>query len=367
MSIDFDKTKADSACIPMRTVGPIKIIDSTASTFESYVPMATFEAPLWYSSQRGSKACNLAGGIRTVLISDFMTRSVVVEVDQISDLLKLKDSLLGQYSLLEQLVAATGRFVSLKGIDFRFIGRLAYIRISMTTAGASGHNMTTIAAEAVLDWVIKNHKYAKYVSISGNYCTDKKASAVNSILGRGKYVVAEACISASICRDVLKTSPQAIVDLNNKKNLIGSIAAGSLASANAHYANMLLAIYLATGQDAANIVEGSQGITCASLDTAGDGLVFSVTLPNLIVGVVGNGKHIPFVEKNLDIMGCLHKEGDELGAKSRRLAEIIAAAVLCGELSLMAAQTNPGELTKSHIRIERNAKLYGNCGYENRD
>jgi hydroxymethylglutaryl-CoA reductase (NADPH) len=168
--------------------------------------------------------------------------------------------------------------------------------------------------------------------------------------------VAEICIPADICQNVLKTSPQAMVDLNSKKNLVGSIAAGSLASANAHYANMLLAIYLATGQDGANIVEGSQGITCASLDTAGDSLVFSVTLPNLIVGVVGNGKHIPFVKKNLNIMGCLYQEGDEPGAKSRRLAEIIAAAVLCGELSLMAAQTNPGELTKSHIRIERNAK-----------
>jgi hydroxymethylglutaryl-CoA reductase (NADPH) len=120
-------------------------------------------------------------------------------------------------------------------------------------------------------------------------------------------------------------------------------------SANAHYANMLLAFYLATGQDAANLVEGSQGVTMA--EARGDALYFSVSLPSLVVGTVGAGKDLPFVRENLQALGCL--EAREPGANARRLAVIAAATVLCGELSLMAALANPGELVRVHERMER--------------
>ncbi len=114
---------------------------------------------------------------------------------------------------------------------------------------------------------------------------------------------------------------------------------------------MLLAFYLATGQDAANIVEGSQGIVHA--EVRGEDLYFSVTLPNIIVGTVGNGKQLDFVQNNLAMLGCM--EARAPGANARRLAIIAAATVLCGELSLLAAQTNPGELMRSHIQLERSA------------
>ena len=132
---------------------------------------------------------------------------------------------------------------------------------------------------------------------------------------------------------------------------VGSTIAGAIRSANAHYANMLLAFYLATGQDAANIVEGSQGITFA--EEREEGLYFSCTLPHLIVGTVGNGKHLPHVEHNLQQLGC--REERETGDNARRLAGLMAATVLCGELSLLAAQTNPGELMAAHLRLERDA------------
>ena len=125
--------------------------------------------------------------------------------------------------------------------------------------------------------------------------------------------------------------------------------AGGLRSANAHFANMLLGFYLATGQDAANIIEGSQGIVHAEV-REGD-LYFSCTLPNIIVGSVGNGKGLEFVEENLTKLGC--KDSREAGENARRLAAICAATVLCGELSLLAAQTNPGELMEAHLKLER--------------
>jgi hydroxymethylglutaryl-CoA reductase (NADPH) len=112
---------------------------------------------------------------------------------------------------------------------------------------------------------------------------------------------------------------------------------------------MLLGFYLATGQDAANIIEGSQGMVHTELRS--DNLYFTVTLPNIIVGTIGSGKTFDFVRENLRQLGCLEERLP--GQNARRLAVIAAAAVLCGELSLLAAQTNPGELMKSHMKLER--------------
>ena len=209
--------------------------------------------------------------------------------------------------------------------------------------------MATRAADALLAWILEKRPECSYGSISGNYCCDKKPSAVNGILGRGKYVVAEVAIPRRLVERYLHTTPEKIAELNVRKNWVGTTLAGGLRSANAHFANMLLGFYLATGQDAANVVEGSQGFTLA--EARGEELVFSVTLPNLIVGTVGNGKGLPFVEENLRELGCL--EAREPGANARRLALICAATVLCGELSLLAAQTNPGELMAAHLRLER--------------
>jgi len=153
---------------------------------------------------------------------------------------------------------------------------------------------------------------------------------------------------------LLKTTPEAWVDLHIKKDLIGSIVSGGLRSANAHVANMFLGFYLATGQDAANIVEGSQAINHAEVTPEGD-LYFSSTLPNLIVGTVGNGKGLDFVLENLTLLGCANNDAKP-GENARRLACIAGATAFCGELSLLAAQTNPGELMEAHIKLERSHK-----------
>jgi hydroxymethylglutaryl-CoA reductase (NADPH) len=209
--------------------------------------------------------------------------------------------------------------------------------------------MVTLAADRLTEWIRAEFPALAYVSISGNYCTDKKVSAVNGILGRGRSVIAEIDISEAVCRDVLKTTPARVAELNVKKNLVGTMIAGGVRTANAHYANILLAFYLATGQDAANIVEGSQGITFA--EPRGNGLYFSVTIPNIVVGTVGSGKDVPYVRENLEGLGCM--ETRPVGENARRLAAICGATVLCGELSLMAAQTNPGELMRAHTTMER--------------
>lgn len=336
--------------IPMQFIGPVKI-NSKELTGEFNVPMATFETPLWPSCNRGAKVSRLTSGITAIIIKDNMTRSIVLQAPNVNIAQNIVSELDVRFEEIRLVANKSSRFANLQELHSQIVGNLIYLRISMGTQDASGHNMTTIAAEKILNWLLAEYPQLKYISISANYCTDKKVSAVNGILGRGKYVIAEINIPRNIVKDVLKTTPEQIVELNIKKNLIGGILAGSLRSANAHFANMLLAIYLATGQDAANIIEGSQGIV--HTEVVDQDLYFSVTLPNIIVGSVGNGKNLPFVQENFKNISCNNLD---LKIDAKKLAIIIAASVLCGELSLLAAQTNPGELVRTHIDLER-AKL----------
>ncbi len=345
MRLDL-KMKITSAEIPMRAVGPIKIIGSELNT-EVKVPLATLETPLWASVKRGAKTTKLAGGIKTTVIKDCMSRSILLEAPDADYACKVVSKL--NIAELKQTVAKSSNFAKLLEIDSQIIGNLLYLRFALNTGDAAGHNMVTLAADQITAVLLEKYQQLQYVSVSGNYCTDKKASAVNGILGRGKYVVAEVTIPKDVCEQVLHTTPTELAALNVKKNLLGSIIAGGVRTANAHFANMLLAFYLATGQDAANIVEGSQGIT--HTEVRDQDLYFSVTLPNIIVGTVGSGKDLDFVRKNLEIMDCLEQR--EPGVNARKLAIIAAATVLCGELSLLAALTNKGELMQGHIKLER--------------
>ena len=337
------------AAIPMRKVGPIRLSGPEVEG-EAQVPLATFETPLWPSVERGARVTAQAGGIRAAIFDERMTRSVLVDAPGAQGALELVRFVEAHRDELGNVAAGTSRFARLKDVHVEVVGHLVYIRFEFSTGDAAGHNMVTRAADALLAWILEKRPECAYGSISGNYCCDKKASAVNGILGRGKYVVAETLIPRRLVERYLHTTPEKIAELNLRKNWIGTSLAGGLRSANAHFANMLLAFYLATGQDAANIVEGSQGFVLAEA-RGEEGLYFSVTLPNLIVGTVGNGKGLPFVEDNLRGLGCL--EAREPGQNARRLAAICAATVLCGELSLLAAQTNPGELMAAHLRLER--------------
>jgi len=337
------------ATIPMQWVGPIAIKGQELSADVS-VPLATYETPLWPSVNRGARISQHSGGIHTLITDERMSRSIAVEAASAAAAQAAIQSILQRQTELDAIVNTTSRFAKLINIHPKQIGKVIYLRLEYTTGDASGHNMTTLASEHIQRWVLAQFPELRYVAVSGNMCTDKKVSAINNVCGRGKSVIAEITISPKVCKRFLKVMPKQIVELNLKKNLLGSIAAGSLHSANAHYANMLLAFYLATGQDAANIVEGSQGITHTELTDKGE-LYFSVNLPNIIVGSIGNGKDLSFVKNNLEILGLANQQAP--GVNARKLAIIAAATVLCGELSLMGAIANPGELIDSHVAIER--------------
>jgi hydroxymethylglutaryl-CoA reductase (NADPH) len=336
------------AFIPQKVIGPVRVKSECFDELIS-VPLATYESPLWPSVQRGARVFNKAGGIQTTVISQTMTRSIAFQVKDGLQAKKAITWLEENEDELDKIVKTTSNFCKIQEWHHQIVGNLVYIRFKFFTADAAGHNMATKAADAILDWILKKQPSFKYISVSGNICADKKPQAINGLLGRGKYVIAEGLISKELCQKYLRATPKQLCDLNLKKNYIGSSIAGNIRAANAHFANMLLAFYLSTGQDAANIIEGSQGFTF--LEETDEGLYCSVTLPNIIVGVHGNGKALPFVKKNLELLNC--HTISESGESSSKLAQIAAAVVLCGEISLLAAQCNPGELVQSHMKIER--------------
>lgn len=337
--------------IPTKWVGPIKLSGGEFN-FVTEVPLATLEKPLWNTVARGAKLSMLGEGLNVVVVREGMTRSILLEGPNAAFAAKVAYELIQHKKELDDIVAGTSKFTQLIDWHEQIVGNLLYLRFNFFVGDAAGHNMATKAADALLDWLLQRYSQLKYVSISGNFCVDKKTSAVNGILGRGKYVVAEMIVPEAMCLKVLRAIPAAIVNLHSKKNLLGSILAGSIRTANAHFANILLALYLATGQDAANIVEGSQGIVHAELRESD--LYFSVTLPNIIVGTVGSGKDLIFARENLQQLGCLPEtQLYNQGYSARKLAALIAASVWCGEISLLAAQTNRGELVRSHMVLER--------------
>ncbi len=337
-----------SISVPCYKIGPVVIRGSEIN--ESLeIPLATFESPLWPSTNRGAKITRLCGGVSCTLFDERMTRSVALQAANAATVKEILTDLKRRNDEIRSKIKKTSRHCEFDCCHHQVVGNLLYLRLEATTGEASGHNMLTKAAEALIRWLLAQYPSLKYISISGNVCVDKKVSAINGILGRGKYVIADMTIPKTICEQHLKTSPEAIHNINIKKNLMGSIVSGSIRTANAHFANLLYAIYLATGQDVANIVEGSQGMVHTEL-RQGD-LYFSATIPNIIVGTVGNGKHHDDVRKNLIALGCT---GDN---SARRLAIIVAATVFCGELSLLAAQTNLGELMSAHEKFERSIQV----------
>jgi hydroxymethylglutaryl-CoA reductase (NADPH) len=337
--------------IPTQWVGPFKFakvstLGQIQEINETEVPLATLETTLFFSVQRGSRVIQKVGGVFSTLLSDSMTRSITLQTQTAQEAEAIGRFVKTNLTRLQtEVVSKQSRYAQLQTIDVYQVANLVYLRIAIFSDNASGHNMVTLVADAIGDFLLKAFPFASYISVSGNMCVDKKVSVINAIKGRGKHIITEITIPKVLVESELKTTPEKIVDLNIKKNLLGSIMAGSVHSANAHYANMLLAVYLATGQDAANIVEGSQGITFAEVRDGN--LYFSVTIPNIIVGTVGNGKNEAIFHDRLVKMGCEGPRG------SQTLAHLIGATVLAGELSLLAALTNPHELMRAHTSIER--------------
>jgi len=334
--------------VPIGIAGPLKFKIQNSKFKNYYLPLATTEGALVASVNRGCKATSLSGGINTFVEEVGVSRGPLFKVKNLAQGRRLIDFVKKNKEKLTKVVSQNEPFIKLVEITDQQVGKNVWLRFSFESGEAMGMNMATVACQRIADYIEEKLAISCF-SLSGNFCVDKKPSWLNFIKGRGKKVWAEAIIKRSIVTEVLKTTPEKIVQIVLKKSQLGAIVSGSMAF-NSHFANILAAIFLATGQDLAHVTEGSLGITEAELEGNGD-LYFSVYLPDLMVGTIGGGTGLPTQKEALGILGLDRvKTGDGLV-----LAQIVAAAVLAGELSLTAA-LSAGHLARAHQKLGRGIK-----------
>lgn len=335
--------------LPVGIVGPLLMNDEPV-----YVPMATTEGCLVASTNRGCKAISASGGCDVLVLKDAITRAPCLRFPSAMQAGAMKKWMEDpeHYRLIEQGFNSTTNYGKLKSCEATVAGRNVYLRFACMSGDAMGMNMVSKGCLKAIDILQGEFPDMVLVAISGNYCTDKKPSAVNWILGRGKSIVCEATIPEKIVKSVLKTSVHEIIESNKQKNHIGSAMAGSIGGFNAHAANIVTAVFLATGQDPAQNVESSNCLTIMEYAEDGVSLHVSVTMPSVEVGTVGGGTHLPAQAGCLEICGVRGASRVNPGDNARQLAMIVGASVLAGELSLMAALA-ANHLVRSHMQHNR--------------
>jgi hydroxymethylglutaryl-CoA reductase (NADPH) len=332
--------------IPVGVAGPLLVKGDYANGY-FYIPLATTEGALVASVNRGAKFITESGGARVKVLKDGMARAPLFRLPSLIDAVEFVEWITQHFDELKKAAESTTRHGKLKEVQPFIVGNYVWLRLVFSTGDAMGMNMVTIASDAVAKYIQQHYPKAKLVALSGNMCVDKKANAVNFLLGRGKTVVAEAVVKREVL-ERLGITAEDVHEVNVRKNLIGSALAHSYGF-NAHFANIIAAIFIATGQDVAQVVESSMGIT--STEPRDEGLYISVFLPSLEVGTVGGGTGLPTQREALALLGVAGP-GNPPGTNALKFAEIIAAAVLAGELNLLIALAR-NELASAHQRLGR--------------
>lgn len=334
------------AQIPLGFAGPLRVNGEHAQG-EFYVPMATTEGSLVASYSRGMRLTREAGGITTTVIDDAMQRAPVFVFENARQARAFGEFVEAHFADIKAAAETTTRSGKLRNIEQYSMGRQRWLRFCFTTGDAAGQNMVSKATRQGCLWLLAQQPPGlEHFSLAANFDTDKKHSQVNALHTRGKRVVAEVTLPAQLVEEVMHTSAAALFKQRQLSNM-GALLAGSVSN-GAHFANGITALFIACGQDVANVAESSAGYVQGELKDNGD-YYFSVTIPALIVATYGGGTHLPTQRECLEVLGC-YGEG-----KVYKLAEIVAATVLCGELSLASAIVSD-QWVSSHDKLGRNRK-----------
>lgn len=330
--------------VPMGFAGPL-LLHGEHAQGEFYVPMATTEGTLVASYSRGMSLTRAAGGIISTVIDDAMQRAPVFVFKDARAARDFGQWVTAHFEQIKEAAEATTRSGKLRDIEQYAASKMRWLRFNMTTGDAAGQNMVSKATHAACQWILAQQPAGlEHFSLAANFDTDKKHSALNSLHSRGKRVVAEITIPADLLKPMMHCTAQ---DLSRQRNLsnLGALMCGAVSN-GAHFANGVAAIFLACGQDVANVAESSAGFVYTELLENGD-YYMSVTIPSLIVATYGGGTGLPTQRECLQAMDCYGT------GKAHKLAEIITATVLCGELSLASAIVS-NEWVSSHDAHGRN-------------
>jgi hydroxymethylglutaryl-CoA reductase (NADPH) len=331
------------AQVPMGLIGPL-LVNGEHANGEFYVPMATSEGTLIASYNRGARLLRESGGVKVTVVDDAMQRAPVFIFN---DAREAREFGLWVEQNFEQIAAQAETTTSsgkLRNIEQYAAARMRYLRFNFTTGDAAGQNMVGKATFVACEWIMKTYPGIQRYMLSGAMDTDKKHSQINTLHSRGKRVVAEVVIPNALLEKVMGVSAEVLFK-SRQITQVGSFMAGS-SSTGAHAANGIAAVFIATGQDAANVAESSSSIVYADINAEGD-YYLSITLPSLIVATYGGGTGLPTQQECLNMLDC------NGAGKVNKLAEIIGATVLAGEVSLMSAVV-AGDWVTSHDALGRN-------------
>jgi hydroxymethylglutaryl-CoA reductase (NADPH) len=332
--------------VPVGVAGPLRVKGEYADG-SFYIPLATTEGALVASVNRGCGAITRAGGAEARIFRDGITRAPVFAARDIAHARRICDWVASHRDEIAAAAESTTSHGKLAGITTAVGGTSVFVRIEFDSKDAMGMNMVTIASAKAAE-VISAATGARLIALSGNFCTDKKPAAINLVMGRGRTVAAGVFLPDPLIREIFKTDAATLAEVNLRKNMVGSARAGSYGF-NAHAANIIAALFIACGQDPAHVVEGSLAMT--TVDPADGGVYVSVTLPSLPAGTVGGGTVIATQHECLSLLDVAGG-GTPPGSHARKFAEIIACAVLAGELSLLGA-LGAQHLARAHQQLGR--------------
>ncbi len=315
--------------IPIGLAGPL-LVHGDHAEGEFYIPLATTEGSLVASYNRGMAIIRMSGGCNVKVFEDGMHRAPTFRFKTLLDAEKFIEWLKNNKDSMEKAAATTTKHGKLTNVDIYNLGRSVYVRFGFYTGDAAGQNMVNLASYAICKSIQNSYPNWSAVEsfyLSSKFCSDKKYSQINILKGRGKKVTAEVEISREVLNKMLRTTPERINSCFIEGNLSG-IYSGTVSN-GFHAANGLTAMFIACGQDAANLAECHSDILDIRLTERG--IYIAITLPSLIIGTIGGGTNLPTQKECLNILDC---KGT---GKSLKFAEIVASVVLAGEISLIGA------------------------------
>ena len=331
------------AQVPIGIAGPLLVRGEHAQG-EFYVPLATAEGTLVASYNRGMRLLREAGGVTTTVLDDRMQRAPAFLFSSAREARDFGAWLEDHFEEIKRAAEETTSVGKLQDIEQYSASRILFTRFNFTTGDAAGQNLTGKATANACAWIHANYPAIERFFLESNFATDKKSSQVNMLRTRGKRVVAEATIPAELFERVMRSTSEQLFQARQVSNLGGFMS--GVNNNGAHSANGITALFIATGQDVANVAESSAAFVFAELRENGD-YYYSVTIPSLIVATYGGGTGLATQRECLELLGCYGKDN------VRKFAEIVAATVLCGELSLGSAIVAE-EWVKAHDLYGRN-------------
>ena len=331
------------AQVPIGLAGPIRINGEHAQG-DFYVPLATSEGTLVASYNRGMRLLTESGGVKTTVVEGFMQRAPVFIFNDAREARDFGQWVNENYDGIRAAAEATTRIGKLTHLGHYVVGPLHYIRFNYTTGDAAGQNMVSKATYSACEWIKASHPNGMRYLLSGSIDTDKKHSHINFLHSRGKRVVAEAVIPRDKMREIMRVDTRTLF-YARQISQVGAFMAGATNN-GAHAANGIAALFIATGQDAANVAESHCAIVYSQL-LENDDYYWSITLPSLIVATYGGGTGLATQREGLEMLGCYGK------GCANKFAEIVAATVLAGEVSLASAVLS-GDWVASHDALGRN-------------